>query len=174
MCSNNTQTSHHHLVWPIGNMDYQISENTAVHPPHLTQRLHGFISWYIDVYISKILLTGNSSLQVRTRSPHLPCWVIVLPVDADALPPAVPLVVVEKATILGACDVVMPVRLDCRYWGEEKKMNQAKAEGSTLMYILTSTRTKMKLLPSTFTLCGPRDAIACSGSKLNTNHSLKS
>lgn len=52
---------------------------------------------------------------------HTPSWVLVLPVDTDGLSPGVPLVVIEKSTVLGACHVVMSVRLYCRHWRRSRK-----------------------------------------------------
>ena len=59
-------------------------------------------------------------------NPHTPRWVLVLPVDADGLAPAVPLVVVEKSPFLEARHVVMSVRLHCRDWRERMRWKKGR------------------------------------------------
>lgn len=57
----------------------------------------------------RLLLCDVNTLSLS----HAPRRVVVLLVDADGLSPAVPLVVIEQPTVLGARHVVMSVRLDC-------------------------------------------------------------
>lgn len=56
-------------------------------------------------------------LVAKSALRHPPRREVVLLVDADGLSSAVPLVVVEEPSVLGAHHVVMSVRLHCRGWG---------------------------------------------------------
>lgn len=55
---------------------------------------------------------------------HKPSWEFVLPVDTDGLSSAVPLVVIEKPTVLRARHMVMSVRLHYRDWSGRRKKNK--------------------------------------------------
>lgn len=57
---------------------------------------------------------------------HGPGGEVVLLVDADGLPPAVPLVVVEEPAVLGARHVVVPLRLGGRSCGREAQGGEGK------------------------------------------------
>lgn len=51
---------------------------------------------------------------------RLPSRALVLLVDADGLASAVPLVVIEQSAVLGACHMMMSVRLHRRSWKNMK------------------------------------------------------
>lgn len=65
---------------------------------------------YIYIYYGTDLHSICNS-KISESLGHTPGGVVVLLVDADGLPPAVPLVVVEQPAVLGARHVVVPVGL---------------------------------------------------------------